>query len=65
MEMAYKSDVFYALDHHDAIGVNGGGFMAALYMAAFIAGTTPLGICVGAGLVLVGTGCCIYGLATH
>lgn len=56
---------FATLSSDEMLAVDGGGFVAALYAAAFVAGTTPLGICVGAGLVLIGTGCCIYGIVTH
>lgn len=64
MESVMTKD-FVELSEEEKQSSNGGGFVAALYMAAFIAGTTPLGICIGAGLVVVGTGCCIYGIATH
>ena len=65
MELALNMGTFEELDQKEMCVVDGGGFMAALYMAAFIAGTTPLGICVGTGLILAGCACCIYGIATH
>ena len=56
---------FESLDEREMMAIDGGGALAALYMAAFIAGTTPLGICVGAGLIIAGSACCIYGIVHH
>lgn len=44
--------------------VDGGGFVAFVYALGFIAGTSPLAVCVGGGLVLIGAGMCIYDACT-
>lgn len=56
---------FASLTEREMCDVNGGGATAFVYALGFIAGTTPLNVCIGAGLVVVGLGCCIYGAVTH
>ncbi len=56
---------FTELTPDDLQKTDGGGFVAFVYALGFIAGCSPLAVCVGAGLVVAGTACCIYGIATH
>lgn len=59
------SNEFCEVDMNEAELINGGGATAFVYALGFIAGTTPLNVCIGAGLVIAGAGCCIYGAVTH
>lgn len=60
-----KSNGFYELNDTEMNSTNGGGFTAFIYALGFIAGTSPLAVCIGAGLVVIGAGCCIYGIIKH
>ena len=63
--MELTNTQFAALSNEEMMDVEGGGFTAFIYALGFIAGTSPLMVCVGAGLVVAGAGCCIYGIAHH
>lgn len=56
---------FKELGKEEIIEIDGGGVTAFIYAMGFVAGTTPLNVCIGAGLVLAGAGCCIYGALKH
>ena len=60
-----KNNNFVHISLDELQEIDGGGFVAFIYALGFLAGTTPLAVCVGAGIVLVGTGACIYGILTH
>lgn len=64
MENVMKNG-FCELNENETIMVDGGGVVAFVFALGFIAGTTPLAVCVGAGIVVVGAGCCIYGALNH
>lgn len=59
-----RLDGFCELSQNEMEQVDGGGFVAFVYALGFIAGTSPLAVCVGAGLVVVGAGLCIYDACT-
>lgn len=64
MEMVLNNG-FCEMSQNETVCVDGGGVVAFVYALGFIAGVSPLAVCVGAGLVLVGAGCCIYGALSH
>lgn len=53
MENVMKNG-FAELSADEMNEVDGGGFTAFVYALGFIAGTSPLAVCVGTGLVVVG-----------
>lgn len=55
---------FYEMTESELELANGGGAVAFIYALGFMAGTSPLAVCVGGGLVLVGAGMCIYEAVT-
>ena len=65
MEMALNMGAFQELNQQEMLEVDGGGFTAFVYALGFIAGTSPLAVCIGAGLVVAGAACCVYGILTH
>lgn len=64
MELTMENG-FQELSFSEMQRVEGGGVVAFVYALGFIAGTTPLAVCVGAGLVVVGVGLCIYDACTN
>lgn len=65
MERLLNTGAFEAMDNQEQMLVEGGGVTAFVYALGFMAGCSPLAVCVGAGIALVGVGCCVYGIATH
>ena len=65
MNQVLNANGFVELDEREAMNVDGGMAPAWLYALGFVASTTPLNVCIGAGLVVVGTAAWIYGASRH